>query len=1093
MPTRLPWALVASGLAGTALRTGRQLLRHAFVALCWGGLLPYLTVQPFHLYFGWSVAGALPHLRATPGPLLDSLFGAVLMLLCLLGTLGMVLLRDYMLQYRLFDFLAAGPAPAPAAEPADDALADALLAPGEDRGWLQSVSPREYRAFLRRRDYHRERSERHRVQHHELHSQRNEEMLRMLAAGLTDAEASVHSGRHTLASGADWETATERTEAAPRTERTLTDTLNPYGLDTSAGPAGSVGDFTEASASRRGAALRAEQSGITFRENFRCRICQKRSCVSREHVVLASQRGRDAEPPPPPADEPAAPHDGWLNMLGGQEHAEPLTLAEFFGLAGPLAAMLANWVVVLAALQVLVHWLAIVPLVTGMLLVDGSLPVGLSWLRAAGLRLWAYTGHVQPDPALLARVASARGALHAAAATAVRLWDHAVGTLERRVPAVGWAGCRPAAVRTLLQTVRPLVVPAATPAARALLKVAVGYAAMLAVSAGLYAGLLRCSRPYSRPTRQLLHVLCLAGCFAKLLAVNVAVLLLFPLYSGWLLDLCTLALFRQTLLARLQFHSAHPLLCTAAHYLPGLLFSVALGLLVKRVRTAVRPGLLHFIRNNDDPDYRPLRDVLEQPLADQLLAMTPTLAFYAAVIVFLVGAPTAVLTRLFPSLAPLYFNFKDPLSSLPMDFILQAAGMVVMDLVNPYFVKQLLPLFFAAALRRLRLSSYVLGGRFLPEESFPRGGRWVFVPDFDRLYRRDRLRAIALRQVQPMDIARLPIRAGRPNAPAAERPADAPQLPQPRRSIVRRPMARAREESSKGFTVVFRPNSLAWRMLALAAALFAYWLLTLTTFAVVPVLLGRRLLALFVDGRVHDTYTFSLGFLLTGVLVRSLVDLAHGVHASDPALIRRVCLHGPWTLAKAAVCALFVLVAWPLLFGTYLLLAVSPLLGRLAQLRVGSLVEVWSLGMIVVRYLTTVGSPFLARRHVDAVRKLKADGLACIDLPHALRALLLPVTAKTLLLLLEPGLWCLAAARLLGLADARTAFVQSYAYLLCALRPVAVHAVRRALQLRAALATKIRDEHYLVENRLRNLEPSAPGSPGSAGGARPAAPASLHA
>jgi len=313
MPQRLPISVVLRGLA---LRTATNILlaiRYAVVLFCWVWLLPLALAQPFRLYFGdWLWGSAL---------IVDPMVGVMMMLASVFGVIGLKLLQEYMEAHHLFDFLNLAPEPEVAEEDVQDEEPvdpSGETNPNEPGSWLEQVTPREYRAFLRRREYHREKNERLRVKQHEVQSQRNADILRMIDVGLGEAESMQGNGREdngweteSSAAGLSMASLTEGrplTEGRALTERTNSETFHPYNLETATAYGYDYTDVNTAVTATRRAPTAAP--GVVFRESFRCRICQRRSCVSREHVVQSSIQQRVQRDPllvDPPAFEPAQP------------------------------------------------------------------------------------------------------------------------------------------------------------------------------------------------------------------------------------------------------------------------------------------------------------------------------------------------------------------------------------------------------------------------------------------------------------------------------------------------------------------------------------------------------------------------------------------------------------------------------------------------------------------------------------------------------------------------------------------------------------------------------------------------------------------
>lgn len=1072
MPPRLPLSVVLRGLGKQAGHGAALVARYLMLLGAWVWVMPYALIQPFRWYF--DSLPELYHVRYAVDPVLG-----LLLIGCIAGlVMGVMLMREWMEGHGLFDFLDE----AREADVADETEADGELSPvngppvNEPGSWLEHVTPREYRSFLRRREYHREKNERLRVKQHVEQAQKNAEILRMIDHGLSEVESlGGRSEREDSIVTGRWETETETVNSdAGGVGGPITDTFNPYMLDTDSAYRFGSDHLTDPSmAPTRRAPGVPTAPGVVFRESFRCRVCQKRSCISREHVLQASAQQRTASQahinPAPNNDqmpvEPARrgnnwPFFDWINREIDEpapaDEEAPLSFSECVGIEGPFFGFLRYWIPLAACLHVITHAAIILPIFLGSHLVHGSLP----WLRQT---LDGAKGH-----------AISKDRLGQLATGFIVLWDRVITATAQRLPILYpyLAMWRPAVVRSTLKEAYPLIIPSELgPVPLTLLKLSLGYASAALPYLLAYHGILYWHRrPYGPVARQFMSLAYLYGAFAKFLVVHSSMLFAFPLFAGFCLDYVTLPLTGQTLRVRLEQHAAFPALSLALHWAPGLLFSLLLAHLITACRRTVRPGLLHWIRNPDDPETSAVKEALDRPLLLQFMNLAPTFIFYGAIIWFAVGWPVRLLTWLFPSMAPLRMSLRDPVATIPFDILAQGLGKLLLDVIDPYALSRYLPVFFKSCLRRLRLSSFFLGGRFLPEESFPRGGTWAFVPDADRLYTRARLRTMKRRQPQPMDVAKLPIREGRAT-PAPLASVDLSQIPQPRRLMTRKPSKRSEDTNTKGFTVVFRPNHLALRVLLLMGAMWLYWLGTLTLFGVIPLFIGRFLGSFLSDEPVRDTFAFAGGFVVFGLALRASFDLLSALYAADPQRIRAICIDAPLSTAKIVLVAGILYGLWPLLVGTIGLAAFSALWSRMASSRLPSPTEAWSAGLLIVRWALRLRAPMISAKRAEAIQRLHDDGWRSINLPLAMRNLLVPVTIKLVVAVAEPFLYGLLVTAVLGWPRERLTTVQSYAYALAALRPLILLVIRQVLAYRRRIIQDIRDDTYLVGQRLHNLEP----------------------
>ncbi|KAH9935970.1 uncharacterized protein BXZ73DRAFT_76777 [Epithele typhae] len=212
----------------------------------------------------------------------------------------------------------------------------------------------------------------------------------------------------------------------------------------------------------------------------------------------------------------------------------------------------------------------------------------------------------------------------------------------------------------------------------------------------------------------------------QLLVVKVATFIIielvtFPLGCGVMLDICTVWLFPQGSFGmRAAFLVYAPVTAVFYHWVVGTMFMYQFAVLLSGCRTIMRPGAMWFIKDPQDQNFHPIRDILERPTFVQIRKL-----LFSAVIILLRIALGASAHKL----------CSEPLSEVPVDLIM-------LQLVLPYTMDEFHP---RATLRkfgtgvwrylasRLRLSSYMFGGRYPLEEFTPKEWNWRFLVDQNAL------------------------------------------------------------------------------------------------------------------------------------------------------------------------------------------------------------------------------------------------------------------------------------------------------------------------------------------------------------------------
>ncbi|MEQ2242595.1 E3 ubiquitin-protein ligase marchf6 [Ilyodon furcidens] len=89
---------------------------------------------------------------------------------------------------------------------------------------------------------------------------------------------------------------------------------------------------------------------------------------------------------------------------------------------------------------------------------------------------------------------------------------------------------------------------------------------------------------------------------------------LFPLICGWWLDVCSLEMFDATLKDREQSFDSAPGTTMFLHWLVGMVYVFYFASFILLLREVLRPGVLWFLRNLNDPDFNPVQEMIHLPI-----------------------------------------------------------------------------------------------------------------------------------------------------------------------------------------------------------------------------------------------------------------------------------------------------------------------------------------------------------------------------------------------------------------------------------------------------------------------------------------------
>lgn len=186
--------------------------------------------------------------------------------------------------------------------------------------------------------------------------------------------------------------------------------------------------------------------------------------------------------------------------------------------------------------------------------------------------------------------------------------------------------------------------------------VLLGYG-MIALVATAYIGAIsllrhRYPRLDSPITRQVARMLRYVATFIKIVVLILFEFGVFPLGCGWWLDICTLQLFGGTTQSRLAFCRLAPWTCTGAHWILGIIYMAHISLFISLLRDVIRPELLWFLRNPDDPEFHPFRELVEKPLSRHARRMCLSVIIYVPLVLAIVYAPSQLCLKLLPHVFP---------------------------------------------------------------------------------------------------------------------------------------------------------------------------------------------------------------------------------------------------------------------------------------------------------------------------------------------------------------------------------------------------------------------------------------------------------
>ncbi|KAI9487301.1 MAG: hypothetical protein EXX96DRAFT_552589 [Benjaminiella poitrasii] len=584
------------------------------------------------------------------------------------------------------------------------------------------------------------------------------------------------------------------------------------------------------------------------------------------------------------------------------------------------------------------------------------------------------------------------------------------------------------------------------------------------------------------------------GIFLKVLFFILIELVVFPTVCGFLLDMATLPLFvNASLGSRYAFHLKSPYSSYFLHWFlgTGVLFYFALFITV--CREIIRPGVMWFIRDPNDPQFHPVQEMVERPLPNLLYKISQSALIYSVMLVFGVGTVTYSLAYT-GIVFPLRLPFNTPLSTLAIDLlIIQFLLPPLIAFIKPRdYSKKALDLWWHFACRQLRLTSFMFNERRPEEEGhhvrrtlkawltlakanvanadeysdvaihddeevvFERDGMMVRVPKYDSVPVDPKRRMIV--PVDPVTLEAIDEEERRRGHPAAADTVD----------------------ESQATIVVYIPPYFKQRVIVF----LLYMWFSISVFAcsvsVVPLLIGRALFKFYFapESKVNDLYSFALGiYLMVGiVLVIHWMTICYSMgRDSNQDEIKKFIKEKASKAGKFLyLSGMFGLVI-PLLVGIAVdLFVFMPL--RNFNSETGLVIDIsqnWSFGVayisIIYNAVHVLPTNNRLRRKLD---EMMGEGMMEVETWTITRTIILPVIVSALLAITIPGIISWGILQMLESKNDPLIQIMVTRYAYPAIFGLFMSIlVGFALKKLLSIWTEtVRDDTYLIGKRLHNLQ-----------------------
>ncbi|XP_031706216.1 E3 ubiquitin-protein ligase MARCH6 [Anarrhichthys ocellatus] len=539
-------------------------------------------------------------------------------------------------------------------------------------------------------------------------------------------------------------------------------------------------------------------------------------------------------------------------------------------------------------------------------------------------------------------------------------------------------------------------------------------------------------------SRRLLGVCYIVVKVSLLVVVEIGV---FPLICGWWLDICSLEMFDASLKDReLSFKSA-PGTTMFLHWLVGMVYVFYFASFILLLREVLRPGVLWFLRNLNDPDFNPVQEMIHLPIYRHLRRFILSVVVFGSIVLLMLWLPVRLIKLLMPTFLP--YNvmlYSDaPVSELSLELLLlQVVLPALLEQGHTrQWLKGLVRAWTVSAGYLLDLHSYLLG--------------------------------------EQEDDANQPVNNNNNNnPPPGHHNNNNNPAPAVGEGLHAAHQAILQQGGPVGFQPYHRPLRFPFRIVLLIAFMCFTLLVASLLCLTLPVFTGRWLMSFWTgSSKIHELYTAACGLYVCWLSIRGVTVLLAWMPQGRTVIARKV---QEWTLMilKTLVVALLVAGVIPLLLGLlFELVIVAPLRVPLDQTPLFYPWQDWALGVLhakIIAAITLMGPQWWLKTVIEQVY---ANGIRNIDLQFIIRKLAAPVISVLLLSLCVPYVIAAGVVPAVGVIPEMEILMQRriYPFLLMVVSLIGI----LSFQIRQfkRLYEHIKNDKYLVGQRLVNYERKA--------------------
>lgn len=170
--------------------------------------------------------------------------------------------------------------------------------------------------------------------------------------------------------------------------------------------------------------------------------------------------------------------------------------------------------------------------------------------------------------------------------------------------------------------------------------------------------------------RRLKRMLGISYIVVKVAVVLIAEIGLLPLVCGWWLDICSLPLFDVSIKDRQASFRVAPGTSLFIHWVFGMIYVYYFATFLDLLREVLRPGVLWFLRNLNDPDYSSLQEKIHLSILKLTRRLIVSTIIYGTTIMLILWVPIRIIKSAWPAFLPYTLPRDSEVNELTFQFLL---------------------------------------------------------------------------------------------------------------------------------------------------------------------------------------------------------------------------------------------------------------------------------------------------------------------------------------------------------------------------------------------------------------------------------------